>query len=125
MGKIDLFESMKEKIKNGMKYSSGEMYALYNYQDSVRHNSSEFEVTETPSGNETATFLRTIYASGVTTFILTEKSTTIIEFLHAASKYNWNIAGLDFVTRVDTEFNVMDEYQVEGVRISYQYKGDV
>ena len=117
------FEQMDRNIyerkSNGQKsgYSLGARKALWNYKDSKRHNSSEFEVTDLPSESDMEVFLSTLRIAKVTTFVVTAKSTALIEALHQMRRLGCTVYGLDTITRNDTEYHVMDDYEVEGIRI--------
>ena len=117
------FEQMDRNIyerkSNGQKsgYSLGARKALWNYKDSKRHNSSEFEVTDLPSESGLEDFLSTLRIAKVTTFVVTAKSTALIEVLHQMRRLGYTVYGLDTITRNDTEYHVMDDYEVEGIRI--------
>ncbi len=117
------FEQMDRNIyerkSNGQKsgYSLGARKALWNYKDSKRHNSSEFEVTDLPSESDMEDFLSTLRIAKVTTFVVTEKSTALIEALHQMRRLGCTVYGLDTITRNDTEYRIMDNYEVEGIRI--------
>ena len=117
------FEQMDRNIcerkSNGQKsgYSLGARKALWNYKDSKRHNSSEFEVTDLPSESDMEDFLSTLRIAKVTTFVVTAKSTVLIEALHQMRRLGCTVYGLDTITRNDTEYHVMDDYEVEGIRI--------
>ena len=117
------FEQMDRNIyerkSNGQKsgYSLGARKALWNYKDSKRHNSSEFEVTDLPGEPDMEDFLSTLRIAKVTTFVVTAKSTALIEALHQMRRLGCTVYGLDTITRNDTEFHVMDDYEVEGIRI--------
>ena len=117
------FEQMDRNIyerkSNGQKsgYSLGARKALWNYNDSKRHNSSEFEVTDLPSESDMEDFLATLRIAKVTTFVVTAKSTALIEALHQMRRLGCTVCGLDTITRNDTEYRVMDDYEVEGIRI--------
>ena len=117
------FEQMDRNIyerkSNGQKsgYSLGARKALWNYKDSKRHNSSEFEVTDLPSESDMEDFLSTLRIAKVTTFVVTAKSTALIEALHQMHTLGYTVYGLDTITRNDTEYRVMDDYEVEGIRI--------
>ena len=117
------FEQMDRNIyerkSNGQKsgYSLGARKALWNYKDSKRHNSSEFEVTDLPSESDMEDFLSTLRIAKVTTFVVTAKSTALIEALHQMRRLGCTVYGLDTITRNDTEYRVMDDYEVEGIRI--------
>ena len=117
------FEQMDRNIyerkSNGQKsgYSLGARKALWNYKDSKRHNSSEFEVTDLPSESDMEDFLSTLRIAKVTTFVVTAKSTALIEVLHQMRRLGCTVYGLDTITRNDTEYHVMDDYEVEGIRI--------
>ena len=117
------FEQMDRNIyerkSNGQKsgYSLGARKALWNYKDSKRHNSSEFEVTDRPSESDMEDFLSTLRIAKVTTFVVTAKSTALIEALHQMRRLGCTVYGLDTITRNDTEYHVMDDYEVEGIRI--------
>lgn len=117
------FEQMDAKIlerrSSGQKsgYSLGARKALMNYRDSQRHNSSEYEVTDLPNEDCMKDFIETIRLAEITTFVITAKTTVFIEALHQMRKLGCTVYGLDTITRNDTEFRVMDDYNVEGIRI--------
>ena len=108
-----------ERISNGQKsdYSLGARKALWNYRDSKRHNSSEFEVTDLPGESDMEDFLTTLRIAKITTFVVTAKSTALIEALHQMRRLGCTVYGLDTITHNDTEYHVMDDYEVEGIRI--------
>lgn len=109
-----------ERKTNGQKssYSLGARKALWNYNDSKRHNSSEYEVTDLPDENCMADFIETLRTAGITTFVVTAKNTALIEALHQMRRLGCTVYGLDTITRNDTEYRVMDDYEVEGIRIT-------
>ena len=117
------FEQMERNIderkRNGQKsgYSLGARKALWNYNDSKRHNCSEFEVTDLPGESDMEDFLATLRIAKITTFVVTAKSTALIEALHQMRRLGCTVYGLDTITRNDTEYRVMDDYEVEGIRI--------
>ena len=117
------FEQMIAKIKecksNGNKsdYVAGEIVALLNYNDSKRHNSDKFEVTNIPIAQLTD-FIETLRKAEITDFVVTAEQTDVIEALHEIQKLGCVVNGLDIVTRIDTEFGVMGTYEVEGIRVS-------
>ena len=117
------FEQMDRNIyerkSNGQKsgYSLGARKALWNYKDSKRHNSSEFEVTDLPGESDMEDFLSTLRIAKVSTFVVTAKSTALIEALHQMRRLGCTVYGLDTITRNDTEYHVMDDYEVEGIRV--------
>lgn len=118
------FEQINAKINerksSGQKsgYSLGTRKALWNYNDSKRHNSSEYEVTDLPSEDSMEDFIETLRSAGITTFVITAKTTALIEALHQLRRLGCTVYGLDTITRNDTEFRVMDDYEVEGIRIT-------
>ncbi len=117
------FEQMDRKIyecksvgqKSG--YSLGARKALWNYKDSKRHNSSEFEITNLPDEPDMGDFLSALRTANITTFVVTAKSTTLIEALHQMRRLGCTVYGLDTITRNDTEYRVLDDYEVEGIRV--------
>lgn len=117
------FEQMDHKIherkSSGQKsgYSLGARKALWNYKDSKRHNSSEYEVTDLPSETDMEDFLAALRIAKITTFVVTAKDTSLIEALHQMRRLGCTVYGLDKITRNDTEYGVMDDYEVEGIRI--------
>lgn len=119
----NFFEQMDAKIcerkSSGQKsgYSLGARKAMMNYSDSKRHNSSEYEVTDLPNEDCMKDFIETIRLAEITTFVITAKTTVLIEALHQMRKLGCTVYGLDTITRNDTEFRVMDDYEVEGIRI--------
>lgn len=113
-----MIAKMKECKANGNKsdYVTGAIVALLNYNDSKRHNSDKFEVTDIPT--QLTDFIETLRKAEITDFVVTAKQTNVIEALHEMQKLGCVVSGLDIVTRVDTEFGVMDTYEVKGIRVS-------
>ncbi|HRU98619.1 MAG TPA: hypothetical protein P5092_14445 [Ruminococcus sp.] len=117
------FEQMDSKIyerkSSGQKsgYSLGARKALWNYNDSKRHNSSEYEVTDLPNESDMEDFLSTLRIAKIATFVVTAKNTALIEALHQMRRLGCTVYGLDTITRNDTEYRVMGNYEVEGIRI--------
>lgn len=101
------FEQMIAKIKecksNGNKsdYVAGEIVALLNYNDSKRHNSDKFEVTNIPIAQLTD-FIETLRKAEITDFVVTAEQTDVIEALHEMQKLGCVVNGLDIVTRIDS-----------------------
>jgi len=120
---IYTFEQMDRKIyerkSNGQKsgYSLGARKALWNYKDSRRHNSSEYEVTDLPNEGDMEDFLNTLRIANITTIVVTAKTTVLIEALHQMRRLGCTVYGLDSITRNDTDYHVMDDYEVEGIRV--------
>ena len=117
------FEQIDRKIyerkSNGQKsgYNLGTRKALWNYKDSRRHNSNEYEVTDLPNESDMEDFLNALRIAKVTTFVVTAKTTVLIESLHQMRRLGCTVYGLDIITRNDAEYGVMDDYEVEGIRI--------
>lgn len=114
-----MIANMKECKSNGNKsdYVAGAIVALLNYNDSKRHNSDKFEVTNIPIAQLTD-FIETLRNAEITDFVVTAEQTNVIEALHEMQKLGCVVSGLDIVTRVDTEFCVMGTYDVKGIRVS-------
>lgn len=123
MDTIYAFEQMDHKIytrkTSGQKsgYSLGTRKALWNYKDSKRHNSSEFEVTDLPAEADMKDFLTALRIAKITTFVVTAKNTALIEALHQMRSLGCSVYGLDTITRNDAEYRVLDDYKVEGIRV--------
>ena len=123
METIYTFEQMDrkiyERISNGQKsgYSLGARKALWNYKDSKRHNSSEYEVTDLPDETDMEDFISALRIAKITSFVVTARNTALIEALHQMRRLGCTVHGLDTITRNDTEYRVMGEYEVEGIRI--------
>lgn len=120
MNVIPYFE---EKLNYNFKTRSGKWFAYYNYKESVRHNSSMYEVTELPYDNAIQEFIQTLREADVSSFVVTEKCTELIPTLWNLVNSGCSLIGLVEVDRSDSEYNVMGDYKVQGFLLSLQSNG--
>lgn len=99
---------------------SGKWFAYHNYKESVRHNSSMYEVTELPYDNAIQEFIQTLREAEVLSFVVTAKCTELIPTLWNMVNSGCSLIGLIEVDRSDSEYNVMGDYKVQGLLLSLQ-----
>lgn len=91
------FEDIKEnlKAKSGPTYPRGTALALRAFEDTVRHDSSCFEVREMPTiREEIVEFCDTLIEAGISEFALTANQTGTIEIMHHLNSLGWVYDGL-------------------------------
>jgi hypothetical protein len=123
MNKNDYLEKLGNIAKSykdtGMKsgLTLGQRLALRNYDDCIRHNSSDFEITELPPESILEDFMNTILLADIHSMVITAKDTSVIEFLHLIQRRGWHIQGLEKIDRKDTGCFGVYDYDVPGIRV--------
>lgn len=97
--------------------SIGENRVVRNYLDSLRHETSEFEVNDLPYERDEDDFLRTLRLAGVKEIIITDKSTDLLRCLHAFIRLGCTMVGLATITRKEKCYDEIVDYSLEGIRI--------
>lgn len=100
--------------------TTAQIYALRNYRDCLRHNTDVFEVTDICfSDSEVDSFMEQLVLADITEFVLTARTTGIIDFLAVIAKRGWRVLGPTEVTRHHTEWTGMEDesYTVSGLKV--------
>lgn len=98
-------------------YSVGEKMAVRNYLNSLRHETSEFEVNDLPFERDEEDFIRTLRLAGVKEIIVTDKSTDLLRCLHAFIRLGCTMVGLATITRKEKCYDEIVDFSLEGIRI--------
>lgn len=108
MQNIEVFDNM-EDYRSIPKQHRGIRCVYRNYHDQRRHqpmehvfNESFFDVYDTPLVDDVAEFLECIEQNGITDFVITCRTTNIIETLAEMQKFGWVCDGVRTVPRFYT-----------------------
>ncbi len=93
------------KREKGIKfpYASGQMVAYHAWFNSIRNQSSAFEVQDLPWEDNAHDFVETLRAAGITEFAVTDNSTALMRVLHEFAAEGCTMQGLCKVTRWGSE----------------------
>ena len=72
-------------------FSYGQLAALRSWENSVNHNSGEFECEDLPVEEHIASFLHTLKAARIKTFVVTERSTALMANLYLIANMGWKM----------------------------------
>ena len=101
--------------EKGFKYpfTNGQEKAYHAWFNSVRDESSTFEVRDLPWDKDTHDFVETLRAAGITEFAVTDQSTALMRLLHLLTAEGCTMQGLCTVTRSEIRWggNGTEEYQ--------------
>lgn len=98
-------------------YSVGEKMAVRNYLNSLRHETSEFEVNDLPFERDEEDFIKTLRLAGVKEIIVTDKNIHLIRCLHTFIRLGCTMVGLATITRKEKCYDEILESTLEGIRI--------
>lgn len=106
--------------KNEMIYpiSTGTIKAYRAWENSVRRNQDEVEMTDFCWEREVADFLNALREAGVETFVYTNQSTAVMENLHAFAEHGCTMLGLCIITRRENRWGTEDDDQIQGIRFA-------
>ena len=108
------FENLRENNENdASKVARGTMAAYWCYMNTIDYNSSELECRDMPWERDISDFVNTLREAGVETFAITEKSTSLLENLHALAELGCTIDCLCTVNRK----RAYGEEEVPAIRI--------
>ena len=96
-------------------HTMGQVKAYRAWANSKRRNSSELECEDLPFESEAADFSDTLKAAGCK--VVTERSTGLMDVLHALAGLGWTLDGLCTVTRTEDCFGHVETKTVQGIRI--------
>lgn len=110
----DALDAWYEREK-GFKYpfTNGQDKAFCAWVNSVRDESSIFEVRDLPWDKDTHDFVETLRAAGITEFAVTDQSTALMRLLHLLAAEGCTMQGLCTVTRSEVRWggDGTEEYQ--------------
>ena len=92
--------------EKGFKYpfTNGQEKAYHAWFNSVRDESSTFEVRDLPWDKDTHDFVETLRAAGIAEFAVTDQSTALMRLLHLLAAEGCTMQGLCKVTRSETRW---------------------
>ena len=112
MNTIPHLENLKSISEDSL--TEGQIIALDNYKESIRHGSDKFEITSLPFEDEhIPDFVETLRKSEIKDVTITVKHMEIISFLHSLNDLGCEMIGLDVV---NWDFNA-EKYKRKGIKV--------
>ncbi len=103
-------EEWNEREKNfPFPFSAGYMKAYWAWQNSIGHSSDAFEVSELPWEKDAHDFVACLKEAGVREFAITDRSTSLMDVLHALGKEGCEMEGLCTVKRIENRWGEGDK----------------
>ena len=97
-------------------YPSGACKALRAWEDSIRRQEDEIEMSDHLWDKEVADFLDTLCQAGFRTFVYTNQSTAVMENIHAFAAHGWTMEGLCTITRIEDRWGEDKPVETLGIR---------
>ncbi|MDB6823565.1 hypothetical protein ABG915_06410 [Bifidobacterium longum] len=91
----------REKAEFPYPFTQGAVKALTAYDRSLERGADAFEVEDLPWENELADFTATLRDAGITTIVVTDRSTALMDGIYGLTALGCRMAGLRTVTRAD------------------------
>ena len=82
-------------------FSDGYMKAYWAWNESTRYNTEVFEVSELPWQKDAHDFISCLKEAGISEFAITDRSTALMDLLHAFEKEGCTMKGLCEVKHID------------------------
>lgn len=98
--KNDGVNTMDEEQKS-YPFSEGTTLALRSYCNSVRRGCDSFEVDNLPWPDDTKDFVATLRKAGITSFVVTDKSTRLMDGIYDLAACGCRMTGLRTVARAN------------------------
>lgn len=91
----------REKAEFPYPFMQGAVKALTAYDRSLKQGADAFEVEDLPWENELADFAATLRDAGITTIVVTDRSTALMDGIYTLTALGCRMTGLRTVTRAD------------------------
>ena len=99
-------------------FSAGYMKAYWAWQNSIDHSSDAFEVSELPWEKDVHDFVACLKEAGVREFAITDRSTALMDVLHALGKEGCQMRGLCEVKRIENNWGEDEAKTYNGILMS-------
>lgn len=87
--------------ESNQRLGSGQMTAMRNYVNSLRHGSELYEITQLPSEDYIDEFMTQLIMADVCTVAITARDTSLIDFLRVIYKRGWRLKEVGTLQRHD------------------------
>ena len=104
-----------EQASNDSPLTDGKHRAYIAWLNSLRNQSSAFEVDDLPWPRDIHEFVETLRAAGVTEFAITDRSTGLMEGLHKLATEGCTMQGLCKVTRREVRWGGEGATEYDGI----------
>jgi len=99
-------------------FSDGYMKAYWAWKNSIEHKSDILEVSDLPWERDAHDFVACLNEAGVSEFAITDKSTGLMDVLHALSKEGCQMKGLCEVKRIENNWGEDETKSYNGILMS-------
>ena len=99
-------------------FSDGYMKAYWAWKNSIDHSSDTFEVNDLPWEKDAHDFVACLKEAGVSEFAITDKSTGLMDVLHALGKEGCEMKGLCTVKRIENNWGEDETKTYNGILMS-------
>ena len=99
-------------------FSDGYMKAYWAWKNSIDHSSDAFEVDDLPWEKDAHDFVACLREAGVSEFAITDKSTGLMDVLHALAKEGCQMKGLCEVKRIENNWGEDETKSYNGILMS-------
>lgn len=117
-GNWDAVKEMDEKEETELPkpFTAGEAKALNQYRRSTRDGADAFEISDLPWNYELTDYVKTLRAAGITTAVVTDESTALMDGIYGLANLGCRMAGLQTVTREnDHRFGSKEPVRKNGI----------
>jgi hypothetical protein len=105
----------EEEKKHPFPFSDGACKAYRAYFNSQTNQSSDFEVSDLPWEKDYEDFVGTLRAAGIKTFVVTDKSTALMDGIHELTSRGCKLIGPAVITRKEFFFGSYQETEHRGL----------
>jgi len=115
----DAVEAWNEREKSfPFPFSDGYMKAYRAWKNSTYYNADAFEVSDLPWERDAHDFVACLKEAGVSEFAVTDKSTALMDVLHALGKEGCQMKGLCTVKRIENNWGEKEPKSYNGIMMS-------
>lgn len=97
-------------------FTSGEMKAYHAWESSIEYGESELEMNDFNWDHESHDFIETLREAGIKSFVFTNKSTALMENIHAFIAEGCTMEGACLITRQNKRWGNDETTEVQGIR---------
>ena len=91
----------REKAEFPYPFTSGQNKALVQYDRNLRNGADAFEIDDLPWDYELSDFIETLWKAGITTIVVTDQSTGLMDGIYGLTALGCKMSGLKTVTRAN------------------------